>query len=172
MVEWIEVKNPKLEGVKEDFKLLGKEATSKAEFIFKKKGYGIDFNVEHSICELLGFRKTDKYEGVGPYIATNIVDIAKVTQIIFNCSVTDSNYINGKEMPFLYNCGIDVPAGYRFSRELTDLAYKKLTTSQISHIRVWVVDQNGAPVNLREDELVVTLSLQLKKRVAQVSLKS
>ena len=72
----------------------------------------------------------------------------------------------------MYNCGLDVPAGYRLSRELTDLAYKKLTTSQISHIRVWIVDQNGAPVNLRDDELVVTLSLQLKNRIPQVSLKS
>ena len=74
-------------------------------------------------------------------------------------------------MPFLYNCGINVPAGYRLSRELTNLANKNLTTSQISHIRVWIVDQNGAPVNLREDELVVTLSLQLKKRVTQVFLR-
>ena len=74
-------------------------------------------------------------------------------------------------MPFLYNCGINVPVGYRLSRELTNISYKKLTTSQISHIRVWIIDQNGHSVNLRENEFVVTFLLHLKRIIAQVSLK-
>ena len=45
LVEWIVLTYPTLDGVKDDFKLLGNEATSKAEFILKD-GYGIDFNVE------------------------------------------------------------------------------------------------------------------------------
>ena len=167
--EWIEMKYPKLKKVEENFKLLGNDATSKAEFIFKDD-YGIDFNVENSMCELLGFTKSDKFEGLGRYIASGIVKIANVTQLIFNCNITDSNYINGQEMPFLYNCSINVPAGYRLQRELTDIAYKKLTTSQISHIRVWIVDQNGHKVNLRNDDFVVTLSLRLKRIVTPVSI--
>ena len=59
-------------------------------------------------------------------------------------------------MPFLYNCSADVAVGYRLTRELTDIAYKRLTTSQISHIRIWIVDEDGAPINLRKDELVVS----------------
>ena len=169
LVEWIEITYPEMDDVGKEFKLVGNEATSKSEFIFKDD-YGIDFDVENSICKLLGFKQSDKFEGKGRYIAENIVNIATVTQFIFNCSVTDTNYINGREMPFLYNCGINVPSGYRISREITDLAYKKLTTSQLSHIRVWIVDQNGARVNLREEELVVTLLLQLKKRITPVSL--
>ena len=51
-----------------------------------------------------------------------------------------------------------------------NVTYKKLTTSQISHIRVWIVDQNGYPVNLREDDFVVTLTLHLRRRVTPVSL--
>ena len=58
------------------------------------------------------------------------------------------------------------------ARELTDISYKNLTTSQISSIRVWIVDQDGTPVNLRNDDLVVTLSLKLKERVTRVSLGS
>ena len=73
-------------------------------------------------------------------------------------------------MPFFYNCGIDVPAGFRLSRELTDISYKKLTTSQLSNIRVWIVDQNGVPVNLRQDDFVVTLSLHLKPLATPVSI--
>ena len=119
---------------------------------------------------LLGFKKEQKFKGVGRYIASDIIDITHVTQLNFNCSLTESNYINGREAPVLYNCGIDVPVGYRLSRELTDISYKKLTTSEISHIRVWIVDQNGAPINLRNDEVVITLSLRLKRQVAEVSI--
>ena len=80
--------------------------------------------------------------------------------------------MNGHVSPFIYNCGIDVPVGFRLSRELTDISYKSLTTSQISHIRLWVTDQNGAAVNLRDDDLTVTLSLKLTRKVSRVSIVS
>ena len=84
--------------------------------------------------------------------------------------MTESNFVNGRESPFLYNCGINVPVGYRLFRELTDISYKSLTTSQVSHIRLWIVDQKGAPVNLRNDDLTVTLSLRLSRKVPKVSI--
>ena len=169
IVEWIKLSYPKLEKVEENFKLVGNEATSKAEFIFKGD-YRVDFNVKNSMHELLGFDKDSKIEGTGRYIAKNIINIANVTQLVFNCSLTESNYVNGQESPFLYNCGINVPAGYKLFRELTDISYKNLTTSQISHIRLWIVDQDGAPVNLRKDKLTVTLSLRLNRKVSKVSI--
>ena len=174
MRDWIELKYPDLrkEGdVEGSFKLIGNDATSKAEFIFKDD-YGVDFDVDDSMCELLGFSRTAKREGKGIYPGENIVNITTVSSLIFNCNITASNYINGREMPFLYNCSVDVPAGYRLTRELTDISYKSLTTSQISHIRIWIVDEDGAPVNLRKDELAVTLSLKYIRRIPQVSITS
>ena len=85
-------------------------------------------------------------------------------------SLVVSNYVNDMLVPFIYNCGVDVAAGYKLARELTDLSYKNITTSQISHIRVWIVDQCGAPVNLRDDHLAITLSLKLVKKVPEVSI--
>ena len=169
IVDWIELEYPHLENVGEKFKLAGNDATSKAEFILKDD-YGVSFDVDHSMCELLGFSRHDVFEGKGINSGGNIVNITTVSSLIFNCNVTTSNYINGIEMPFLYNCAVDVPVGYRLTRELTDIAYKSLTTSQISHIRVWIVDEDGSPVNLRKDELAVTLSLKLVRRVPEVSI--
>ena len=169
ILDWIELKYPRLENVEERFKLVGNDATSRAEFIFKDD-YGVDFNVESSMCRLLGFSGERRLEGKGHYAGDNIVDINTVSQLIFNCNITASNYINGREMPFLYNCSVDVPVGYRLTRELTDIAYKRLNTSQISHIRIWIVDEDGTPVNLRQDELTVTLSLKLIRRVPEVSI--
>ena len=65
--EWIMVQFPSLKKVKEDFKLIGNNATSKADFCFLDE-YGVDFNVDASMHDLLGFDKTDKYEGVGQYV--------------------------------------------------------------------------------------------------------
>ena len=147
----------------DDFKLIGNDATGKAEFIVKKAGYGVNFNVEGSICALLGFNKDDIFENQGRFVAGKIVDICPVTQLIFNTNVSESNYINDMETPFVYNCSIDVPPGYRISREINNISYKNLTTNQISFLRVWVTDQVGRPVNIRDDELLVTLSLKLEK---------
>ena len=166
LMEWIKVNFP-IE-VEEDFSLVPNYATSKADFVIKGD-YGVDFEVDASCHELLGFDKTDKFVGTGLYSGRRIVNITNVTQLIFNCNLTTSNYINGREMPFLYNCGINVPSGYRLTRELTDIAYKSLNTSQISHIRIWIVDEYGTPINLREDDLTVTLSLKFTRRVLSVS---
>ena len=108
---------------------------------------------------LLGFDKKDKFHGVGLYAGKRIVNITNVTQLIFNCNISTSNFINGREMPFIYSCGIDVPPGYRLSRELTDICYKNLNATRISHIRIWIVDEFGLPVNLRNDDLTVTLRI-------------
>ena len=114
---------------------------------------------EHSLHELLGFKKVDEFEGRGRFIGSNIVNIANVTQLIFNCNITETNYKNEQEIPFIFNFPIDVPAGYRLTHELANISYKNLTISQISHICVWVVDQDGRPVNIRSDTFIVTLSL-------------
>ena len=169
IMEWIAVKYPQLENVEENFRLVGNTATSKADFLFKAD-YGVDFDTEASMYDLLGFNKEDKFQGIGRYPGERIVNITNVTQLIFNCNITRANYINGKEMPFLYSCGINVPVGYRLDRELSDIAYKTLNTTQIAHIRIWIVDEHGAPVNLRDDSLTVTLSLKLTPRVAAVSI--
>ena len=168
--EFISQNHPKLKDVDENFKLIGNDATQKAEFIFRIDGYGVDFDIEYSLHKLLGFNKNDKFENRGRHIAENIVDIVKVTQMVFNTNITESNYVNAQEVPFIYSCSIDVPGGYRLMREINNVSYKTLTTSQISIIRVWITDQNGAPVNLRGDELLITLSLKLEKLVSKVEI--
>ena len=108
IMEWIAVTYPKLKDAEDNFKLLANYATSKADFIFKDD-YGVDFDTDASVCDLLGFDKEDKIEGIGKHSGRRIVNITNVTQLIFNCNITKSNYIDGHEMPFLYTCGINVP---------------------------------------------------------------
>ena len=161
--EWFEEKHPNVTDVRDNFKLIGNEATSKAEFIFKDD-FGVDFNVDKSLHQVLCFENTVKHEGKGRYIGKYIVNITNVTQLIFNCNVIEVNYINDIQVPFIYNCPVNVPPGFRLSRELINISYKKLNTTQISNIRVWIVDENGGQVDLREDSLIVTLSLKIDEK--------
>ena len=168
--EFIQVKYPALKDVEKNFKLIGNDATSRCEFIIKAD-YGVDFNVDHSLNELLGFEKTDKHFGRGRFIAPHVAKIVKVTSLIVNCSISESNYINSEQVPFIYNTTIDVPSGYRLMREISNIAYKRLTTSQISSIRVWLVDQDNELLNILNDDLLVTLSLRLIPLIPTVELR-
>ena len=169
IVGWMKRTYPKLRKVEDKFKLVGNGATSKAEFQIVGK-FCVDFDVPGSMADVLGFDRYRKIAGSGRYVADQIINIVTVKQIVFNCNLISSNYVNGQESPFIYNCGINVPVGYRLSREVTDISYKSLTTSRISHIRVWIVDQSGRSVNLRDDDLTVTLSLRLTPKTSQVTL--
>ena len=99
MQEWIELSYPDLKDVAEKFKLIGNDATSRAEFIFKDD-YGVDFDIEAGMYDLLGFTRYTKITGRGRHIGERIVNIATISQLVFNCNVTTSNYINGIQMPF------------------------------------------------------------------------
>ena len=169
IVGWIKRTYPKLRKVEEKFKLVGNGATSKAEFQITGN-YCVDFDVLGSMADVLGFDRYRKIAGSGRYVADEIINIVTVKQLVFNCNLISSNYVNGRESPFIYNCGINVPVGYRLSREVSDISYKTLTSTQISHIRVWIVDQSGRAVNLRDDDLTVTLSLRLFPKSSRVTL--
>ena len=168
--EYIEEKYPHLENVEENIKIVGNDATQKADIFFKVDGYGIDFDVEHSIHAMLGFNREDKYERRGRYSGSRTVDIIQVTQLIFNTNVSEANFINNQAVLFLFNCSLDVPPGYRIQRELSNISYKRLTTDQISMLRVWVTDQKGNAVLLRDEELCVTLSLRMERLVSKVQI--
>ena len=160
IVEYIRQKYPKLKNVEENFILNGNEATSRAEFTFRED-YGFDFDTPHSLAPLLGFSSDRKERGIGKYKGDRIVDISNVSSLLFNCNISEPNYINEIQTPFLFNCTIDVPSGFRLTRELSSVVYKRVNTNQISSVCVWVSDQAGRVVNLRNEVVLITLSLRL-----------
>ena len=105
--------------------MTGNEATSKAE-IRLKAGYGISFNTDYSIAPMLGFDKEFEATTPGKYVGEHIVNISKISNIFFNCNISEMNYLNDKPSPYLMNVIVDVPSGYRLSRELQNLLYKRL----------------------------------------------
>ena len=158
---WIETTWPELRNVREEFSLTGEAATSRCVFTFKNIGYGVDFGVKNSMCTLLGFGSKDKVQGLGVHKAPKIANIALVTQLLFHCNSVETSWLNEAHIPLLYNCVVDVPSGYRFFRDVQNVSYKKLNTPTLQVIHLWITDENRRVVDLREDLLVVTLSLNI-----------
>ena len=160
LYEWIQDRYPEIKKASDEFEVQANEATSKCVVVFKKDGYGINFDTDNSIGPLLGWG-AEKREGRGIYPAPEIVNISTVSTILFNCNVSEMNYINDVCQPYIFSCNINVPPGYRLTREMSEVVYKKLNTRFISSIRVWLTDTAGSPINIRGETLTVSLSLRL-----------
>ena len=163
LYSWIESAWPTITDVRKEFALTGESATSRCIFTFKND-YGFDFNTDGSMCTLLGFRKTDRCTGRGVYKAPRIANISRVTQLLFNCNIVETSWFNTAHIPLLYNCVVDVPSGFRMYRDVDTVSYKKLNTPSIQVIHLWIEDEERRAVNLRDDLLVVTLSLNIIAR--------
>ena len=162
LVQWIELRHPKLQNVNENIVMQGNLATGKCEFILKK-GYGFSMNTENSIAHVLGFNITSVGEGPAKFIGPNMVNISTISTLMVNTNISVPNFINNRPVPYIFTCTIDVPTGYRLRREVPFVRYKKVNTNQISSLKVWITDECGERVNLREEEVVVVILLRIRK---------
>ena len=160
LYEWVENRYPEIKKASDEFEIQANEATSKCVVVFKKDGYGINFDTENSIGPLLGWG-SQKRQGRGIYPAPEIVNISTVSTILFNTNISQMNFINGVSQPYIFSCNVNVPPGFRLAREISEVVYKKLNTRSISSIRVWLTDSSGAAINIRGEKLTVSLSLRL-----------
>lgn len=151
----------KTKNEKSPLTLEGSSATGKCTIVINEKGYGVNFNVDYSIAPLFGFKETDSFEKIGRYEAEQMVQITDISQFLFLCNVIEGSYYNEDLKPILYNVNVDTEPGYRFGREVNNLTYRKLTTNTITSLKVWVTNQKLIPVNLRDEELMITLSLKI-----------
>ena len=162
LVEWIKVHFPHLKNIEDNFQLQGNDATSKAEFTFLDD-YGFNMDTPYSIGPVLGFDVKRKERGPGKYRGDTLVNISNISTILFNSNISVPNFVNDVHTPFIFNCTINVPNGYKLSRELSQITYKTVNVDQISSVRVWITDQAGRPIDLRNEEVIVTLSLRITK---------
>ena len=154
--EWLETSRGLVDGRK-NFILIGSNATGCCSFIFKQN-YSVDFDVKNSIGKLLGFDKSS-FEGVGRHEAEKPAKLCAANQLHFNCNVIEGSFFKRKQVPLLYSCNLDVPPGCKITREISQISYKKCNSHQLSYFHVWIEDEQFNLIDLRNDALIVTLSL-------------
>ena len=124
--------------IRENFKLSPDEATGKAVFKFGKNGFGVKFDENGSLANLLGFLPNTEITLRGNHTGANLVQITKVSTLFFKFNLSEANFVNSERSQTIYTAVLDSSPGFRWSRELSTLTYKRLIKDSFSYLRVWI----------------------------------
>lgn len=119
----------------------------------------IDFTPSDSIGPLLGFknRKLSRYQS---HTSDNTVNILKVNTINIECNIITSSYVNGKPNHVIHTFFPIVPPGFKIVETPANIIYLPINTRSINNLSLKITDQNGKPINFREESITVTLHLK------------
>ena len=156
-----------IEDVEKNFHLQANPTRLRA-IITLSGDYQLSFDVEDSIANVLGFRRSDlldrnnvRYEG------PNIVQINTITGLFVLCDIARASYRNGKHVSYIYKTTMDTKnsGGVRFIDTPSHLVHVPLLAggnNSISDLTVWIVDQDLQPIdNMLANELEIELNITL-----------
>ena len=126
--------------------------------MFLKNNYEVDFRKDKSINRLLGF--DSKHYSTGFHESENMVNILTINSILVNIDISAGSYVNGSTQPTIYSFFPDVSSGYKIIENPHNLLYLPITSDTIHSITIWLTDQNGNELNLREENLSMRFHLR------------
>ena len=130
--------------------------------MFLGNNYEVDFRQYNSINSLLGFH-TKLYTTVF-HESKNMVNILTTNSILVNIDIISGSYVNGSTQPTSYSFFANVSPEYKIIENPHNLLYLPITSATIYSITVWLTDQNGNELNLREENLSMRFLLgEIKK---------
>ena len=125
--------------------------------LMEVKQGAIHFDVESSIASLLGFRKAVYKQGKYSYQKT--LDIMGFSTININCNVISGVKDNGNNTDILYTFTLTEPPGYLINIIPTNILYQKVTKDRKEYIEFHIKDENGRPIDFKNDVLSFILHL-------------
>ena len=114
----------------------------------------VDFNVDESLCKVLGFNK--KIFKAGRHESENLVNILSVNTILIHCDVIEASRLNGIEALFLSRRG----TRDKIVSTPLHLIYIPFTLNIIFQMTCWLTDQNGKELDLRGEEVTITFHVK------------
>ncbi|GJQ87770.1 hypothetical protein Trydic_g14181 [Trypoxylus dichotomus] len=121
--------------------------------------YAVNFKRENTLGRLLGFSKrilepNRKHESDLP------VQILKVVTIRIECNIITSSYHDARPSHTLYEVSPQVEPGYSIYIEPQHVIYLPISKSNIENITLTLLDQDGAPVDFRGEQIIIRLELK------------
>lgn len=124
-----------------------------------KSSHPVYFNRRRTIGKLLGYS--------GREIASNVtiesdlpVNISKVNSIRVECNIVAGSFRNNKLVHTLHEFSPDVLPGYKISEVPKNIIYLPVNAKSIRSVVVRLVDQDGDPVDFREENITIRLHLR------------
>lgn len=125
--------------------------------------FEIDFNVPNSIGPVLGFDIKKTFPGNKKHVSTQPVNITKVRLVRIDCNIVSGAYLNGIEKHTLFEFDIDVEAGYKLTKEPSNIIYMPVHPSGrqfIDNITIRILDDEGNLINFRGEKVIVKVELK------------
>ena len=118
----------------------------------------VDFNVENSIADILGFeKKLYNKTTLAPNRANIENDIDSINVI---CNLANGGYVNGVKKNIIYSIpSFTVPIGYRINEKPTNVVYIPLNRTTIDKIDLYVQDDEGRLIDFSGEEIIVQLHI-------------
>ena len=118
----------------------------------------VNFDVPNSLTSVLGFKRS--IYGVGLHASENFVHIMSVNSIVVHCNIIHSSYMRGTQTPVGYNFFPNAAPRQKILEVPHNLIYLPVTIDVISTLSVWLTDQHGKLLDLREEELTICFHLR------------
>ena len=117
----------------------------KTKFIMKND-YKIDFRINNSFGELLGFEKIILENTVE---SSKVIELTSVKNVSIESNIVSSSYLNGKKTNILYRFTIPAPLGYDFEINPKNIIWLPISIKSFNNINFRLVDDRGKLLNLR-----------------------
>ena len=111
-----------------------------------KNDYKIDFKIDNSFGELLGFEKIILENTVE---SSKVIELTSVKNVSIECNIVINSYLNGKKTNILYRFTIPAPLGYDFEINPKNIIWLPISIKSFNSINFRLVDDKGKLLNLR-----------------------
>lgn len=136
--------------------LKANNSTLKCEILSK---VAIDFTKDDSIGRMLGFSK-EVLEAAVKHESNMPIQIIKVVTIRVECNITTAAFYDTRLSHTLYEFAPSVEPGFSINIEPKNIIYLPINTTRIDSITLKLLDQDGDPVDFRNETIVIRLELK------------
>ena len=126
------------------------------------KDYIVNFRATNSINTILGFNAKKYTEGY--HKSENVIDILPIYSILVHVDNVIGSYMLGVSSSVLHSFFPNVAPGVKIIERPYERLYLPIITQDIHELRLRLTDQKGEILDLRGEEVTVSLHLTERKK--------
>ena len=127
------------------------------------------FTTKSFFYTILGFTQPDSYplddtDGfyqliAGSYKSEKPINITGIDKVHLKCDCVNGSIMNGTREPILYSFALDQPTGHKIYKEPKVKLFKKIKKRVLSHIKIYLEDDDYKSVDFNEETNSFTCQL-------------
>ncbi len=126
-----------------------------------KNNYKVDFTIENSFRELLGF-SSKKIETNGTFYSDNVIQISSgINSVLIHCDLIDGAYNDGIRTNTIFSfSAYSTPIGYKFNMEPKNLVYLPVSGKTIYRVNFRITDQDNRMISFNDEIISIRIHLR------------